>query len=125
MEDENEEMFLTSENVEELSTCELIAYSLPHRPNVKVYVKQTTVADMKRIQNQLQKKGEVVELAQTELIVKSIVNPDGSPIYTPDKVKLLKTGNTPLYMSLLTVIGKANKRTEDQDEEEIETFTKN
>ena len=125
MADETEEMFLTSDNVEELSTCELISYSLPHRPNVKVYVKQMPVADMKRIQNQLGKKGEVVDLATTELIVKSICNSDGSPIYTPDKVKLLKTGNTPLYMSLLTVIGKANKRTEDQDEEEIEAFTKN
>lgn len=125
MEDPNEEMFLTSDNVEALSTCEIIAYSLPHRPNLKVYVKQTTVADMKRIQTQLGKKGEVVELAQTELIVKSIVNPDGSPIYTADKVKLLKTGNTPLYMSLLTVIGKANRRTENQDEEEIGQFEKN
>ena len=83
------------------------------------------VADMKRIGNQLTKKGEAVELAQTELITKSIVNSDGSPIYTADKIKLLRTGNTPLYVSLLTVIGKANKRTEDQDEEEIETFTKN
>ena len=121
----SEEQFLTSDNVEELSTCELIPYPLPHRPDVKVYVKQMPVADMKRIGNQLTKKGEAVELAQTELITKSIVNSDGSPIYTADKIKLLRTGNTPLYVSLLTVIGKANKRTEDQDEEEIETFTKN
>jgi hypothetical protein len=90
-----------------------------------VFVKQMPVADMKRIQNQLGKKGEVVDLATTELIVKSICNSDGSPVYTADKVKLLKTGNTPLYMSLLTVIGKANKRTEDQDEEEISQFEKN
>jgi len=123
--DETEETFLTSDNVEALSTCELIPYPLPHRPDVKVYVKQMPVADMKRIGNQLTKKGEAVELAQTELITKSIVNPDGSQIYTPDKVKLLRTGNTPLYVSLLKVIGKANKRTEDQDEEEIDTFTKN
>jgi len=117
--------YLTSETVEQVSTCEILEYPLPHRPDMKARVKQLPVGVMKRIGKQIQKGGDAAETAQRELIEKSIVNSDGSPVYTKENVALLKEGNTPLYASLIVVISKANKRTDEDDEAELDTLEKN
>lgn len=107
--------YLTSETVEEVSTCEILEYPLPHKPQMNVRVKQLPVATMRRLGKLLQKGGESAEAAQREMITKSVVNPDGSPVFTDANVAVLRDGNTALYASLVAVIGKANTRTDDDD----------
>ena len=120
---ETETTFLTSDNVESFSDCDVVPYPLPGFPGVSVHVKHQPIATMKRLSKLLNKGGEHAEVAQCETIQLSIVNPDGSAIYTPEKAKLLKTGKTRLFAALVQVIGKLNTpRSDDATESEVEAL---
>lgn len=118
------EMVLTSENVEELSECRIVPYQLPHNPDITVNIKQLPVSDLKRLGKQLGKPGPTADLAEIEFISLGVVNPNGTPIYTPDKAKLLKTGNAPLFMSLMILVNRANTPPKSEDDE-LDSLRKN
>lgn len=104
----SEEQYLTSDNVESLSALKQIPVPLACNPKIKALVQQLPLADMKRLTRQMDKVGELMDRAQTELVSRAIVNPDGSPVYTPEKVGLLKTGNAPLFASVLAAALQVN-----------------
>ena len=119
------EAILTSDNVEDLSECQIIPYPLPCNPDVTVHVKQIPVADLKRIGKQLEKQGPVRDAAEIELISKSTVNPNGTPVFdTVEKIKRLKEGNVPLYMSLVILSNRANSVPKSESED-LEDRVKN
>lgn len=63
--------------------------------------------------------------ARAELILRSIVNEDETPVFTAESVQELITGNQPMYLDLLEVIAKANNKKPVDIEAETDAAEKN
>jgi|GEM_PF-6576246 len=124
--DTEENEYLTSENAEAESACVIEEFPLPHKPTMKARVKQLPIGELRRLHRAAQRGTPMEqEKAEIEMIQKSIVNADGTPVYSEERLKALKSCNQPLMNSLAKVIGLANNKTPKQVNEEIDDLEKN
>lgn len=122
----SESSYLTSDNVEEESACRVEDFPLPHKPSMKARIQQLPVALLRRLNKALHKgTPSEQEQAERDLIQKSVVNADGSPVYNDQKIAALKSCNAILYASLVQVVGKANQRTQEDVDAEVNDLEKN
>ena len=90
-----------------------------------VRVKQLPMAELNRLARPASKQGAEGDKARVELITKSLVNEDGTPVFTEDLVTDLATCNAPIFADLMFVIGKANNKTKTEAEKELDDAEKN
>ena len=117
--------YLNSENVDQESACGVEEIPLRHKPEMLVNVKQLPVGELRRLSKAIKRGGFDGEKAEAELIQKSIVNADESPVFTLEKAKAIRESNAPLYASLMHAIGKANNKTDDEISREADALEKN
>ena len=109
--------FLTTENCEQETACSIEEFPLPHKPSMR---------ELKRLAKAIQSPVQFDrDKAEIEMIQKSIVNADGTIVFSDEKLASLKTGNAPLYASLVTIIGKANNKSQEQVDAQLDAAEKN
>lgn len=118
--------FLTTENCEQETACSIEEFPLPHKPSMRARVKQLPIGELKRLAKAIQSPVQFDrDKAEIEMIQKSIVNADGTIVFSDEKIASLKTGNAPLYASLVTIIGKANNKSQEQVDAQLDAAEKN
>lgn len=118
--------FLTTENCEQETACSIEEFPLPHKPSMRARVKQLPIGELKRLAKAIQSPVQFDrDKAEIEMIQKSIVNADGTIVFSDEKIAALKTGNAPLYASLVTIIGKANNKSQEQVDAQLDAAEKN
>ena len=117
--------FLTSFNAREIVACKSEEFELPKHPEYMVRVKQLPIDELKRLSRVATKDTSEGHKAQLELITKSLVNEDGTPVFTEELAADLKQSNGPIFADLMAVIGKANNKTKKRVEEDLDDAEKN
>jgi hypothetical protein len=118
-------VFLSSSNAREIIACKVEPFELPNHPGTSVYVRQIPIDDLKRLSKISVKDTTEGHKAQIELIEKSIVNEDGTPVFTAELASELKVTSGPIFTDLMMVIGKANNKTKKKAEEDLDDAEKN
>ena len=118
-------VFLSSLNAREIIACKVEPFELPNHPGTYVYVRQIPIDDLKRLSKIATKDTAEGDKARLELIEKSIVNEDGTTIFTTELAEDLKVTSGPIFADLMVVIGKANNKTKQKAEEELDDAEKN
>lgn len=118
--------YLNSENAEQEAACGIDEFPLPHKPTMRVRVKQLSVGVLRRLSRAMSKGTDSEKhAAEMDFIRQSIVNADGSPVFGDEqRLKALKNSNGPLFGSLMDVIVEANRKRK-PDDEEIDDLEKN
>lgn len=117
--------FLGSHNVSETIACQIEPHVLPRHPDMSAHVKQIPVGHIDRLFKLAGDETPDGEKARLELIQRSIVNQDGSPVFTSDDAtKALIEGNQPIFLDLIDVIGKANNKKPKQLDKEADAAEK-
>ena len=112
--------YFCSDNVAEVSADDIGEFPLPFDPEMIVRVKSVPMARMKQFQESSQKGGAVAAAAEKALIRDSIINPDGSPVYSDkDAAETMLKGRTRLIAALISMISRHNGG-EDRVAEEAE-----
>ena len=106
-------------------SCKSEPFELPRHPGTFANVSQLPINELKRLSRVAMKDTDEGHKAQIELITKSIVNEDGTPVFTPDLAADLKVANAPIFSDLMAVIGKANNKTKADIEEDLDDAEKN
>jgi hypothetical protein len=117
--------FLTSFNAREIVACKSEEFELPNHPDLMVRVKQLPIDELKRLSKVATKDTAEGHKAQIELITKSIVNEDGTPVFTDELAVDLKQANAPIFSDLMNVIGRANNKTKTASEKDLDDAEKN
>jgi len=117
--------FLTSFNAREVVSCKSEEFELPNHPEYSVRVKQLPIGDLNRLAKPAVKPGPEGDKARIDLITKSIVNEDGTPVFTSELAADLANCNAPIFSDLMTVIGKANNKTKPEAEKDLDDAEKN
>jgi hypothetical protein len=117
--------FLGSHNVSETIACKVEPFPLPRHPGMSAYVRQIPVGQVDRLFRLAGDDTEAGQKARMELIQRSIVNADGTAIFTEDLIQGLIEGNQPIFLDLIDVIGKANNKKPQQIEKEADDAEKN
>jgi hypothetical protein len=117
--------FLTSFNAREIVSCKSEEFELPNHPEYMVRVKQLPIDELKRLSRVATKDTSEGHKAQLELIAKSIVNEDGTPVFTDELVADLKQANGPIFNDLMIVVGKANNKKKSDIEKDLDDAEKN
>jgi hypothetical protein len=102
--------FLTSFNAREIVSCKSEEFELPNHPGLMVRVKQLPIAELNRLAKPATKQGIEGDKARVDLITKSLVNEDGTPVFTADQAIDLMQSSAPIFSDLMAVIGKANNK---------------
>ena len=116
--------YLSAENLEEASACDIGEYPLPYDPEMLVRVKSVSMSRMKQFQESQKKGGAVASAAEKALITESIVGPDGLPLYTAETAERSLKGKTRFVLALIKMINKHNGGNDNLDSE-IEDVAKN
>jgi hypothetical protein len=98
---------------------------MPNHPDLMVRVKQLPIDELKRLSRVVTKDTSEGHKAQLELITKSLVNEDGTLVFTEELAADLKQSNAPIFNDLMAVIGKANSKTKKKVEEDLDDAEKN
>lgn len=118
-------VFLSSLNAREVVACKSEEFILPNHPEYTVRVKQLPIGDLNRLAKPAVKPGPEGDKARIDLITKSLVNEDGSPVFTAELAADLAMCNAPIFSDLMTVIGKANNKTKPEAEKDLDDAEKN
>ena len=118
-------VFLSSINAREIISCKSEAIELPNHPDTSARVQQLPVNELNRLAKPAVKPGPEGDKARIELITKSIVNEDGTPVFTAELAADLAVCNAPIFSDLMTVIGKANNKTRPEAEKDLDDAEKN
>lgn len=116
---------LSSFNAKEIVSCKSELFELPNHPGTFARVQQLPLNDLNRLVKPGAKMGAEGDKARIELITKSIVNEDGTPVFTPDLAADLANCNAPIFNDLMNIIGKANNKTKQKADEELDDTEKN
>jgi hypothetical protein len=117
--------FIGSHNISETIACHIEPHPLPRHPGKGVHVKQIPVGHIDRLFKLAGDDTPDGEKARLELIQRSIVNQDGSPLFpSEDAAKALIEGNQPIFLDLIDVIGKANNKKPNQIDKEADAAEK-
>lgn len=117
--------FLGSHNVADLVACHVEEHELPRHKGTFARVRQIPVADVERLFRIAGKQGADGDKARFELICRSIVNEDGTPVFTDETVQSLKTGNQPIFLDLIDVVARANNKKPAEVQQEADDLEKN
>jgi len=118
-------MFLSSQNAMEIISCKSEEFALPNHPELMVRVKQLPVAELNRLGKPATKQGAEGDKARIELIQKSIVNEDGTPVFTMMDTVALSQASAPIFSDLMEVIGKANNKKKADIDKDLDDAEKN
>lgn len=101
--------YFSTETLSDVSAEDVSEYPLPFDTDMLVRVKSVPMARMKQYQELAAKGGSVAAAAEKSLIRDSIINPDGSPVYSSEAVaeQMLK-GRTRLVAALIKMISLHN-----------------
>lgn len=117
--------FIGSHNISETIACHIEPHPLPRHPGMGVHVRQIPVGHIDRLFRLAGEDTPEGEKARLELIQRSIVNEDGTPIFTEESAKTLIEGNNPIFLDLIDVIGKSNNKKPQQINKEADAAEKN
>lgn len=117
--------FIGSHNISETIACHIEPHPLPRHPGKGVYVRQIPVGHIDRLFGLAGTDGPDGQKARLELIQRSIVNSDGTPVFTEQSAADLIEGNQPIFLDLIDVIGKANNKKKVDIEKEADAAEKN
>ncbi len=82
--------------------------ALPFNPEIIVRVQSVNMSRMKQFQDSVKKGGAVAAAAEKSLIKDSIINPDGSPVYTAVTAEAMLKGRTRLVSAYIKMISAHN-----------------
>lgn len=116
--------FIGSHNISETIACHIEPHPLPRHPGKGVYVRQIPVGHIDRLFGVAGKDGPDGEKARLELIQRSIVNEDGTQIFTEQSAQALIEGNNPIFLDLIDVISAANNKKKAAIEKEADDAEK-
>jgi hypothetical protein len=117
--------FLTSFNAREIVSCKSEEFELPNHPEYMVRVKQLPMAELNRLARPASKQGAEGDKARVELITKSLVNEDGTPVFTADQAIDLMQSSGPIFNDLIEVISKANNKKKADIDKQADDAEKN
>ena len=118
-------VFLSSSNAREIISCKVEPFELPNHPGTSVYVQQIAVNELQRLSRVATKTGPEGDKARIDLIARSIVNEDGTPVFNAELAIQLSLANAPIFADLMTVIGKANNKQKADIEKDLDDAEKN
>jgi hypothetical protein len=116
--------FLGSHNVSEVVACHIETHPLPRHKDMSARVRQIPVGHIDRLFGVAGKEGPDGEKARLELIQRSIVNEDGTPVFTEESAQALMEGNNPIFLDLIDVISAANNKKKAAIEKEADAAEK-
>jgi hypothetical protein len=120
-----EPVFIGSHNARQIVACKVEELALKHHPDVMVRVKQLPMGVLKRLSKPATKDNPEGEKARIELITLSVVNEDGTPAFTSEDAAALADASAPIFNDLMDAIGRANNKTKQQIDEELDNAEKN
>lgn len=117
--------FLTSANALQIISRKIEEHQLPHHQDVTVRVRQLPIGVLNRLAKSSSGAGVEGDNARCELVRMSIVNEDGSEVFTSEQSQALKEASAPIFTDLLLVIGKANNKSKQQTDQDVDDLEKN
>ena len=100
--------YFNSAMLDEISGEDIGEYPLPFDTDIIVRIKSVPMARMRQYHESIGKGGSVAAAADKALIRESIVNEDGTPVYSAEKVESLLKGRTRLVSALIRLISYHN-----------------
>jgi hypothetical protein len=120
-----EPVFIGSHNARQIVACKVEELTLKHHPEVMVRVKQLPMGVLKRLSKPATKDNPEGDKARIELITLSVVNEDGTPAFTSEDAAALADASAPIFNDLMEAIGRANNKTKQQIDEQLDNAEKN
>jgi len=117
--------FLSSFNAREIISCKSESIELPNHPGTFVRVQQIPSTELNRLAKPAVKVGPEGDKARIDLITRSLVNEDGTIVFTPELAADLVNCNAPILNDLMFAIGKANNKTKTEAEKDLDDAEKN
>ena len=118
--------FLGSHNISDTIACKIEVHELRRHPGKGVHVRQIPNGVAERLFSLVQKEGPSGQKARLELIQRSIVNADGTPLFpSEESVQALTEGNQPIFLDFIDAIAAANNKKPAEINKEADDLEKN